>query len=483
MKEERTFGRREFLSATGCAAAGLVAGCASGAAGARKGRPNVVFVLADQWRAQACGYAGDPNLKGRTPNLDRLAAESTDFTHAVSCCPVCTPYRASLLTGQYPLRHGLFLNDVCLGTRATSLAQAFSRAGYDTAYIGKWHLDGHGRSAYIPPERRQGFDYWKVLECTHDYNRSHYYAGNDPALRLWDGYDVAAQTRDAQDYLAARAKSDKPFLLVLSWGPPHNPYETAPAEYRSLFEAERLALRPNVPPERAAAARRDLTGYYAHIAAMDACLGDLLKALGECGLEGDTIVVFTSDHGDMLGSQGQVRKQKPWDESIRVPLLVRLPRESRKGRRVEAPVNTPDLMPTLLGLCGVPVPATAQGDDWSPVARGAAALEDNAALIECPTPFGEWTRARGGREYRGVRTRRHTYVRDLNGPWLLFDNEADPYQLDNLAGKPEHAALQARLEGELRRLLAKTGDDFQPGPSYIRKWGYAVDATGTAPIK
>jgi len=140
-------------------------------------------------------------------------------------------------------------------------------------------------------------------------------------------------------------------------------------------------------------------------------------------------------------------------------------------------------MPTLLGLCGVPVPSSVQGDDWSAVARGAAAPEDNAVLIQCPTPFGEWTRARGGREYRGVRTRRHTYVRDLNGPWLLFDNEADPYQLDNLAGKPEHAALQARLESELRRLLAKTGDDFQPGAAYIKKWGYKVDSTGTVPIR
>jgi arylsulfatase A-like enzyme len=187
--------------------------------------------------------------------------------------------------------------------------------------------------------------------------------------------------------------------------------------------------------------------------------------------------------GDMLGSQGMSRKQKPWDEAIRVPLLVRLPGAQAKGRKIDVPINTPDLMPTLLGLCGAPVPASAQGDDWSALVRGAAAPADNPVLIECPAPFGEWTRARGGREYRGVRTRRHTYVRDLNGPWLLFDNEADPYQLDNLVGKPEQAPLQARLEGELQKLLKKTGDDFQPGPAYIAKWGYAVDASGTVPIR
>jgi len=476
---KRTVSRRDFLTATGCTAAGLFAGCASGApdSGSAK-KPNVVFVFADQWRAQACGYAGDPNLRGRTPNLDRLASESANFTHAVSCCPVCTPYRASLLTGQYPLTHGLFLNDVCLSNRATSMAQAFVQAGYDTAYIGKWHVDGHGRSAYIPPERRQGFDYWKVLECTHDYNRSPYYADGDSTSRLWDGYDVEAQTRDAQAYLSAHARTAKPFLLVLSWGPPHNPYGTAPERYRRLFDAAQLTLRPNVEGDP----RKDLAGYYAHIAAMDDCLGALLKTLDETGLRDDTIVVFTSDHGDMLGSHGQIRKQKPWDESIRVPLLVRAPAAQKPGRVLDAPINTPDLMPTLLGLCGVPIPSTVEGEDCSGWIRDAPP-SDRVALIACYTPFGEWTRERGGREYRGVRTSRHTYVRDLSGPWLLFDNARDPYQQTNLVGRAECAALQAQLERELTRLLEKTGDDFLPGSAYIAKWGYEVDKTGTAPVR
>ena len=481
MKDQRSaINRRHFLAATGSAAAGLMSGCVTDAARTEAGKkPNVVFVLADQWRAQACGYAGDPNLQGRTPNLDRLAGESVNFTHAVSCCPVCTPYRASLITGQYPLTHGLFLNDLCLNTRATSIAQAYAQAGYDTAYIGKWHLDGHGRSAYIPPERRQGFDYWKVLECTHDYNRSPYYAGNDPAQRMWEGYDVFAQTKDAQAYIADHAKKPKPFLLILAWGPPHNPYETAPEQYKRLFDEETLVLRPNVQGNP----RKGLAGYYAHIAAMDACLGELLKTLDDAGQRDNTVFVFTSDHGDMLGSQGQTRKQKPWDEAIRVPLLVRYPAAQPQARKLDAPINTPDLMPTLLGLSGVAIPASVQGDDFSVLIRGEPAPEDNPALIACPTPFGEWARDKGGREYRGVRTRRYTYVRDLSGPWLMYDNETDPYQLANLANKPEHAALQARLEAALQKLLKKTDDDFQPGPAYIAKWGYTVDQSGTVPIK
>ena len=133
-------------------------------------RPNIVFVFADQWRAQSTGFAG--NSEVFTPTLDRLAEESVNFTTAVANMPVCSPYRASLLTGQYPLTHGLFMNDAKFNPQANTMGKIFKAAGYSTAYIGKWHLDGHGRSAYIPPERRHGFDYWKVLECTHNYNKS-----------------------------------------------------------------------------------------------------------------------------------------------------------------------------------------------------------------------------------------------------------------------------------------------------------------------
>ncbi|MBI5397484.1 MAG: sulfatase-like hydrolase/transferase, partial [Verrucomicrobia bacterium] len=243
---------RVFGIALGCL---LIAATVFAAKAERK--PNVVYVFADQWRAQAFGFAGDTNVK--TPTLDKLAAMSVRFSTAVSTCPVCSPYRASLITGQYPLRHGVFLNDVCLSTNAVSLAQAFKGAGYRTGYIGKWHLDGHGRSAFIPPERRQGFEFWRVLECTHDYNRSPYF-GDENVRQQWEGYDAIAQTREAQRYIREHAKG-APFLLVLSWGPPHNPYETAPAKFREMYAPDKLALRPNVPA--GSNPRKDLAGYYA----------------------------------------------------------------------------------------------------------------------------------------------------------------------------------------------------------------------------
>ena len=244
--------RRRFLETMGLGAMSMAArGVSRGAVSTEPveaPRPNIVFVFADQWRAQAAGYAGDPNA--RTPNLDRLARESVNFSNAVSACPVCSPYRASLLTGRYPLSHGVFLNDVPLLDESLSIAQAARQAGYDTGYIGKWHLLGsasgyENRAAFIPPDRRLGFDFWRAMECTHEYNASDYYAEENVKLR-WDGYDAFAQTREAQGYIRGHA-GGKPFCLFLSWGPPDNPYQTAPQKYRDLFKEEDLVLRANVP--------------------------------------------------------------------------------------------------------------------------------------------------------------------------------------------------------------------------------------------
>jgi arylsulfatase A-like enzyme len=403
--------------------------------------------------------------------------------------PVCAPYRASLLTGQYPLTHGVFVNDVCLGDRAVSLAQACSAAGYDTAYIGKWHLDGHGRSSFIPRERRQGFEYWQVLECTHDYNHSYYYAGDDPQKRLWQGYDAIAQTRAAQAYIQDHSK-DKPFLLVLSWGPPHNPYDTAPEEFRRLYDPLHLALRPNARLVHAEKPfrqhtldpREEIAGYYAHISALDACLGDLLGTIDEEGITENTLFIYTSDHGDMLWSHGEWRKQWPMDESILVPLLLRFPAcFGSSGLRIDAPINTPDLMPTILGLCGIEIPKTVEGIDYTPYLRGEQDPPTEAALLACVNPFAEFQPAWGGREYRGLRTRRYTYVRDLNGAWLLFDNLQDPYQLNNLCNHESQRGLQAHLDQLLLRLLEERQDDFLPGSSYMRSWGYPMDESGAVP--
>lgn len=338
-------------------------------------------------------YAGNPDVQ--SPVLDALARESTNVTHAVSGCPVCCPYRASLMTGQYPITHGVYINDVELDPQCDSIARAFGRGGYQTAYIGKWHLYGspdgrYGRRhAYVPRECQLGFDYWKGYECTHDYNDSHCFFNEDDTRRPWGDYDALAQSRDAADCIHAHVGKESPFLLMLSWGPPHFPLHTAPQEYRDRYAGVDITLRPNVPKEHREAAREQLRGNYAHISALDGCLAVVLDAVESSGQAGNTMVVFTSDHGDMFGSHGMNRKCVPWDESIRVPFLIRWPNGLKGGGRdLALPLDAPDIMPTLLGLCGLPVPATVGGADWSDLLLGRRALQgDEAALLSFPAAF------------------------------------------------------------------------------------------------
>lgn len=427
-----------------------------------RSHPNIVFVFADQMRACDAGFMGNPQV--HTPNMDRLAAEGVTFTHAVSACPVCTPYRAALLTGRHSLTNGMVLNDVRLPVTERSIAHVLNEAGYDTAYIGKWHLDGPHRSAFTPPgPRRQGFGYWAVSNCCHNYMHSFYYR-DDPEPIWIEGYDADHFTDLTVDYV--RGHQEQPFCVFLSFGPPHDPCLLMPDSYH-VHNPDDIQLRPNV---KNCDPREEIAGYYSHIAALDRNLGRIMAAVDETGLGDDTIVVFTSDHGDMLGSQGMHRKQKPWDESIMVPYAMRWPGHFAAGKRTDSLLNVPDLMPTLLDLAQVPIPETVEGESLAQAALTGEHCGPESAFIYniCPfiEPIPEW---------RGVRTVRHTYVKTLEGPWLLYDNEADPYQLKNLVNSPEVAGVQARLEDELQGWLRRTRDDFGPRDEYWRRFGYTVD--------
>lgn len=445
-------------------------------------KPNVLIVIVDQWRAQAFGYAGDPNA--RTPAIDALADESVDFRQAVAGSPVCCPSRAGMLTGQYPSTHRVYINDVPLEPTTETLGEVFRDAGYRTGYVGKWHLYGSPGGAYerrgapVPREHRLGFDYWKAAECTHDYGHSLYYDGDDPEPRYWPGYDAFAQTEDVQRFIEDAVRDDEPYLMVLSLGPPHDPYGTAPEPYLSEFAEAEIVFRPNVPPEAREDHQHDfvpdyhwygptaMRGYYAHGAAIDRCIADLLRTIDASGRGDDTIVVFLADHGDMLGSQGMGSKGVPWDESVRIPWLVRYPaRWGREGSVSDVPIDTPDLFPMLLGLCGLPVPDRVEGRD--PFASDAAHVK--------PSAFLTWsTHAQGGiGEYRGVRTPTHTYVRSRSGPWLLYDNTTDPYQMRNLVADPDSSARVAELDAELTGWLERLGDAFGSAKDDLERDGWA----------
>ncbi len=446
-------------------------------------RPNIVFILTDQMRGHATGYAGDPNVK--TPFLDGMAERSVNMTNMISVCPICTPYRACLLTGQYPLTHGLFMNDLCLPDNGNSIAQVLKRDGYDTAYVGKWHLDGHGRDQFIPPERHQGFDYWKVLECTHDYWESDYYANDSDERRRWEGYDAFAQTADALDWLRGRKDINRPFILFLSLGTPHNPYDTAPKEYLDLYDKESFILRDNVDPGLDTNCRDELHGYYAHISALDDCVARVEEVLRAEDLKEDTYLIFTSDHGDSIESQCDpdtpwINKQRPYEESILVPFLIEGP--GLEPRMEDALIASPDLMPTLLGICGKEVPDTVEGIDYSRLIKQEENIGRDAVLLAGYSPFADWCFERGGREYRGIRTQRYTYVRELKGPWLLFDNREDPFQLNNLIDVPEASTLLKRLDERLDQELGELGDGFLSSAELLSRWDYQVDDKGAIPF-
>jgi arylsulfatase A-like enzyme len=237
-----------------------------------------------------------------------------------------------------------------------------------------------------------------------------------------------------------------------------------------------------VPADKVEKVQNDLRGYYAHMTAIDDCVGQLRSTLKEQGLDENTIIVFTADHGDLMGSHGAWNKQQPYDESIRVPFLIHHPKAfGPQGKKSKALMNSPDIMPTLLGLTGIEVPKSVEGKDFSQILLGKKKNDVTHTLISCVQPFGQWIRSKGGKEYRGLMTENYTYVRDLKGPWLLFDRTKDPFQLNNLVGQPSLAAIQSKLDRDLLNELKIRKDEFLPGLDYIKKWNYVIDATETVP--
>lgn len=446
---------------------------------------NIVFVFADQLRSHELSCYGGQNVE--TPHMDRLAAEGLRLTNAISTYPICSPYRAMMLTGMYPMHSGMTNNDHPLREHLPSFAQACNDAGYQTAYIGKWHIDGRGRRSYIPPERRLGFQHFEALECTHDYFKSKYYDNNNDTLQQWPGYDAQAQTHSAIDYIQHRDKS-KPFFLMLSWGPPHGPY-IAPSEYMERIDPDSLVIRPNVKESTVAdefvnhprfnipalyptkmkarilremkeehALRQSTIGYYAATLAVDDYLGELLDALEAEGLDDNTIVVFTADHGDQLGSHQFYDKNVPFEESISIPFLLRYPQKVRPQSLSDVLLSPIDVMPSVLALAGIDCPVI-DGVDKSKVMLNHEEDTCDAVLLMSMSHFNNTSLINGLDTWRGVRTKRYTYARfEDQSPWLLYDNIADPYQMNNLVGDKRSQHLIKQMNSTLDSLLIAADD-------------------------
>jgi arylsulfatase A-like enzyme len=473
--------RRQFMKTTAAAVSITAAGSRLLAAQTSPRHPNIVFVFADQMRAHALGCYGNKIVP--TPSLDAMSIAGMTFDNAISTWPVCSPYRAMLLSGKHPMANGTVMNDTGMRDDIPTIATACKAQGYATGYIGKWHLEWN-KTPFVPKNRRQGFDYWAVNNCTHNY-MDHFYCTDTPEKIRFKGYDAFVQTDLAINYI--KKNKDKPFCLFLSWGPPHGPYNMVPDKYKKRIPLDKIELRKNVteravvdhllgmdnPPEKYKRLRERqrqivdnderlkseyLQGYYAHTTALDDCIGMIREALRETGVADDTILVFSSDHGDMLGSHRMASKQNPHEESINIPFIVEYPRSVPTGKRSDALITPIDVMPTLLSLAALKCPDI-DGKDLSDAAKGVASDQRDAVLIMQLTKPGNPYISNAITPWRGVRTKRYTYVNLLgHGPWLLYDNQKDPYQLNNLINKPKHTELQAKLEKRMRELMKEAGD-------------------------
>lgn len=433
-------------------------------------QPNVIFILTDQWRASAFGYTGNDIVQ--TPQLDKFAKESVNFKNTVSAIPVCTPYRASLMTGRFPTTTGMFINDLYLPSEELCMAEIFNEAGYNTAYLGKWHLDGHGRSKNVAPDRRQGWRYWKGSECDHNYPREHYYENEDSTISYWEGYSTYAIAHEANNYMQKHAKDKQPFCLFVSIGTPHFPHETAPDEFMKLYSKDKLKLPANVPEDMQEWAYKELQGYYAHCTATDKAIGEIIDKIKELGIYDNSIIVFTSDHGEMMGSHGfrPYLKQLPYSESANIPFLITYPGMENKGKIAEAAITTPDILPSLLSLCNIKIPKSIEGYDLSGIIKHPDQDPERAALFMNVCPFDI---AFGSDEYRAIKTASYTYVKTPDGPAMLFNDNQDPYQLNNLVNQKEFVEIQAKLDNELTHELSRIGEtEIRPGEYYLKKFGY-----------
>ncbi len=393
-------------------------------------RPNVLYVFSDMQRAYSMGCYGDANA--RTPNLDAFSRQGLRLDAAISPTPVCCPHRADLMSGQYAHHNGMMSNGCDFKPTVKCIAETFRDAGYVTGYAGKWHLGGGRKSSdptygFPPPNTPYGV----------------YHFERDPSPTT----DIALR------FIAEKSKGSAPWMLFVSWIWPHVPYK-APPEMVKHFS--KVTLPPNVP---AGASRENaaecLPDYYGMIEALDQQFARLLKSLDQAGVAHDTIVVYSSDHGDMIGSQGYKAKRWPYEESARVPCLIRYPQSLPAGRVIADPFGTPDVYPTLAGLAGVSVPKGLDGADFSAFFTGKVAQPPrDYVYMEMHYAYVPWP------GWRGIRTRDLMYARTVDKPWLLFDLSKDPWEMNNLVNDPAHQALVKQMDDRLAGLMKDSGDSW-----------------------
>lgn len=454
-------------------------------------KPNLVFVMADQWRGQAIGYLGVEPVK--TPNIDRLAAEGVSFENAVSSYPVSSPARGMMMTGQYPMKSRVLGNcnsentpyGVELPTDARCWSDVLADQGYAMAYIGKWHLDapyppyvntGNNRgkiawNEWCPKERRHGFEYW-IAYGTYDYHLKPVYWQADAGRE--DFYFVNQwgpeyETDQAIAYLQNKKQQrsdDQPFALVVSMNPPHTGYELVPERYKELYknlDVEALCRRPGIPEKGTSEGnyyRQSIRNYYACMSGVDEQLGRIVETLKAEGLWENTILVFTSDHGDCMGMHNHIGKNIYYEEAMRIPMLITWPGKITARRDSSTLIAFADLYPSLLALMGLEKEIPEQVETFD-LSRRILTGKGKQPSFQ-PYYYIEVSKSEVSGK-RGLRTKRYTFVIEVeDGKVLhrvLFDRQNDPYEMKNIAAaRPE---LVSAFEKKLKRWLVKTNDPLQ----------------------
>jgi arylsulfatase A-like enzyme len=431
---------------------------------AKTNHPNIVVYFTDQQRWDTAGCYGNP--MGLTPNLDAMAATGTRVENAFTCQPVCAPARASLQTGLYATAAGVWRNGINpLPQDRRTLAHYFSEAGYDTAYIGKWHL-AVGAEGPVTREFRGGYDFWRAsnaLEFTSHPNDGILFDNDNKPIRL-HGYRVDAMTDIALDYL--RRPHQKPFLLFLSYLEPHFQNDmarfVAPDGYAERYRNGYIP--PDLARDTSAQAdwKQELPDYYGCCKSLDENLGRVRAELLRLGLAENTIVVFTSDHGCHFRTRNDEYKRSCHESSVRIPLVWSGPGFAG-GKTLKELVSLVDVPTTLMSACGIPIPPGLHGRDMTKLlSRDGAAGWRRDVFIQI-------SESHVARALRTSRWKYSAQAPDADGlkdpagqvylDEALYDLEADPYEQVNLIGQPRYADILVQLRRRLIELIVEAGEE------------------------
>ena len=419
--------------------------------------PNLLFVLPDQLGARWLPTYGNANVK--TPRLDRFAPESAVFERAISTSPICTPYRGCLLSGRYPSQTGVRRNGDAYPREIPSLADRLNAAGYATHYIGKWHLGGEPqRNRRVEPEERAGFQLFIGWESHHvDHYAGLIWHDGDEEAREMPGHETDALTDIALEQLEIAARGEQPFFMLVSYQAPHPPC-SPPNAFRELYAGADLLTEPNA--DRNAwysmpgwKAEYDVVEfrqrYFGEISHLDSAFGRLLDGLESLGIGEETLVLFTSDHGEMAGAHGRFSKGVMAAESLHVPLLIRAP-GMRHGRRIKTPASTLDLLPTLLDYAGAEADPSDEGLSLRTWMEGE--VDDEARIVI--SEFDDFCAMDG-------RWKLITHGRTLEAA-ALYDMLDDPYELQNRVDCESAAGIKNTLLCQLRDWHGRVVPAAQP---------------------